>query len=160
MRRSGISPVWLAAIAAVGLLVVAVLALIPQYLQFFGEVDPPTQEVASPTASPTPSPSPTDVRSNQDSIEPLVFKVEYEVVPDGTELVFSGMNGPARDLDGDGLLEDINGNGRFDFHDITTFFDNLTSDLVRSNSQAFDFDQNGRVDMGDPTELFAMLVRK
>ena len=36
-----------------------------------------------------------------------------------------GMTSPVQDLDGDGLAEDINGNGRLDFADLVVLFDNL-----------------------------------
>lgn len=84
-----------------------------------------------PTVEPTPSPVPT----------------------------LPGMNAPAQDLDGDGLAEDINGNGRLDFADVTVLYDSIDSPAVQDNWSAFDFDGDGLVNMGDVTELFGMLVK-
>jgi PKD repeat protein len=58
------------------------------------------------------------------------------------------------DPDGDGLCEDLNGNGRTDFDDVNTLFDNLQSSDVRDNVSAFDFNGNGRIDFDDVNTLF------
>ena len=50
-----------------------------------------------------------------------------------------------RDLDGDGLYEDVNGNGRADFADVVVLFNQI--DWVnRKPIIAFDFSGNGRID--------------
>lgn len=69
-----------------------------------------------------------------------------------------GMAGPAQDLDGDGLAEDVNGNGRLDFADVVTLFDHMDSEEVRFNQKAFDFNGNGHVDFDDIIRLFELLV--
>ncbi|MEM3094504.1 MAG: dockerin type I domain-containing protein, partial [Nitrososphaera sp.] len=69
-----------------------------------------------------------------------------------------GMSGPARDLDGDGKAEDVNGNGRRDFADVVALFEHMDSPEVRGNEAAFDFNGNGRMDMADVIELFNRLV--
>lgn len=58
------------------------------------------------------------------------------------------------DPDGDGLCEDLNGNGRMDFDDVNTYFDNFQSEDVRDNVSAFDFNNNGRIDFDDVNTLF------
>lgn len=58
------------------------------------------------------------------------------------------------DPDGDGRCEDFNGNGRTDFDDVTTFFENLDADAVEENPSAFDFNDNGRIDFDDIRALF------
>lgn len=62
----------------------------------------------------------------------------------------------SRDLNGDGLYEDINGNGRSDFNDIVTFFNQM--DKVQSDRPwwVFDFDQNGYINLHDVVTLFQM----
>lgn len=61
---------------------------------------------------------------------------------------------PPTDLDGDGTYEDINGNGRLDFDDVVTLFENVDSDAVQRNAGTFDFNGNGRIDFGDVVTLF------
>jgi hypothetical protein len=58
------------------------------------------------------------------------------------------------DPDGDGLYEDVNGNGRVDYEDVQLLFDELDSNTVTSNARAFDFNQNGRLDFDDIVTLF------
>ena len=66
------------------------------------------------------------------------------------------MSSPVQDLDGDGLAEDINSNGRLDFADIVALFVHLDSDEVQNNAAVFDFGGNGTVDMADVVALFAL----
>jgi len=58
------------------------------------------------------------------------------------------------DLDGDGYFEDVNGNGRLDYDDITTLFDGFESDAVRLNEAAYDFNENGQLDYDDVVTLY------
>jgi hypothetical protein len=60
-----------------------------------------------------------------------------------------GLN-PPTDLDNDGVLEDINGNGRLDFNDVVALFENLADAEV----QFQDVNENGRIDFDDIVELF------
>lgn len=64
-----------------------------------------------------------------------------------------------RDLDGDGLYEDLNGNGRADFSDITLFFEHL--DWIAENEPVslFDYNKNGRIDFGD-VQVLQELIEK
>ena len=71
-----------------------------------------------------------------------------------------GLSNPSQDLDGDGLAEDINGNGRLDFDDIVKFFKHISSQAIQSNSPDFDFNDNGLIDMDDIVQLFMILVSK
>ena len=71
---------------------------------------------------------------------------------------FPGLEFPVQDLDGDGLTEDINGNGRFDFADIVVLFEQLDSPAVVDNQQYFDFNGNGSVDFTDIRDLFNLLI--
>jgi PKD repeat protein len=59
-----------------------------------------------------------------------------------------------RDLDDDGLYEDVNGNGRLDYDDIALLFEHFESDAVRLNEAAYDFNENGRLDYDDLAELY------
>lgn len=62
------------------------------------------------------------------------------------------------DLDGDGLYEDLNGNGRLDFDDVTTLFEYI--DILGGHplvAACFDFNRNGRLDFADVVALFNLL---
>jgi hypothetical protein len=69
---------------------------------------------------------------------------------------FPGLSAP-QDVDGDGLFEDVNGNGRADFADVVVLFNHL--DLVPRNGWIafFDFNLNGRSDFADIVTLFGRL---
>lgn len=64
-----------------------------------------------------------------------------------------GENAPTN-TDGDGRLEDVNGNSDFDIGDIQALFANRDSDAVRNNAAQFDFNNNGGIDIGDIQALF------
>ena len=57
------------------------------------------------------------------------------------------------DLDGDGLYEDLNGNGILDFDDVVLFCDNLET----LAPEKFDFNGNGIVDFVDIITLYYRL---
>jgi len=61
-----------------------------------------------------------------------------------------------QDPDGDGLYEDINGNGRLDMSDVVIFFAHI--DTVRQDEPwwFFDFDQNRYINLHDIIALFQM----
>jgi len=48
---------------------------------------------------------------------------------------------PPRDLDGNGLYEDINGDGQFTIADVQLLFRNRDSDVIRNNARFFNFDE-------------------
>ena len=73
------------------------------------------------------------------------------------------MTGPAsigssgaspQDPDGDGRYEDVNGNGRVDYDDVVTLFNNLENSNVKSNARAFDFNGNEQLDYADLVVLY------
>ncbi len=53
------------------------------------------------------------------------------------------------DPDGNGLYEDLNGNGRTDFNDVVIYFNAM--DWISQNQpvEAFDYNGNGRIDFND-----------
>jgi PKD repeat protein len=67
-------------------------------------------------------------------------------VPGGTGL-------PA-DTDGDGLYDDVNGNGRRDFGDVVLYFNQMTWIAANEPMAAFDCNGNGRIDFADVVWLF------
>jgi PKD repeat protein len=68
-----------------------------------------------------------------------------------------GGSGVPRDLDGDGKYEDVNGNGRKDFADVTLYFTQMTWIAGNEPLTAFDYNGNGRIDFADVSWLFTHL---
>jgi len=58
------------------------------------------------------------------------------------------------DPDGDGRYEDVDGDGDVDRDDVEALFANRDDDLVRSHPDAFDFSDDGTVDIADVQRLF------
>ena len=66
--------------------------------------------------------------------------------------------GPPADPDGDGLYEDVRGDGNVSTLDVQALFDYLHSDVVRTNSAAFNFqDFDTEVNILDVQMLFNLL---
>ncbi|HIH93808.1 TPA: PKD domain-containing protein [Methanosarcina acetivorans] len=89
-----------------------------------------------------------------DSIEPALLAGTIEVtllspLPD--------QEYAPKDLDGDGLYEDLTGNGEFSFVDIVAYFHNM--DWIEENMpvEYFDFNGNGRIDFDDVVRMFGMI---
>ncbi|SER71868.1 alkaline phosphatase PhoX [Natrinema salaciae] len=77
------------------------------------------------------------------------------VVVTGPPPIGDGSGGrPPTDVDGDGLYEDVNGNGRLDYDDVVVLFEHIESDSVTLNVDAYDFNDNGRIDYDDVAELY------
>ena len=69
---------------------------------------------------------------------------------------FPGYTNRPTDPDGDGLYEDINGNGMLDFDDVVAFYQNMA--WVIGNTfvgiEPYDFNGNGRIDYDDIVVLY------
>ncbi|WP_049910600.1 alkaline phosphatase PhoX [Natrinema gari] len=77
------------------------------------------------------------------------------VVVTGPPPIGGGSGGGApTDPDGDGNFEDLNGNGRLDYDDVTLLFEHIEDDSVTLNADAYDFNDNGRIDYDDIDELY------
>ncbi len=63
---------------------------------------------------------------------------------------------PPNDLDGDGLYEDITGDGSFGEDDAQALYDNLNSGAIQDNAESFDFNGDGKVDVTDVQKLYDM----
>jgi PKD repeat protein len=88
---------------------------------------------------------------DEDTIVPSWnISVQWPVAP------FPGYTNQPTDQDGDGLYEDINGNGRPDFDDVVAFY--LNMQWVRDNTEVgiepYDFNGNGRIDYDDVVLLY------
>ncbi len=79
----------------------------------------------------------------------------------GTVTVITGpppMNGiQPKDLNSDGLFEDINGDNSFNFGDIVFFFKNFDKPEIQNYPQFYDFNGDGQVNFGDVIALFMLL---
>jgi PKD repeat protein len=64
-------------------------------------------------------------------------------------IAFPGNTNPPKDLNSDGLYEDMNGNNRKDVGDVVLFIDNIVWVGANEPIAAFDFNGNGRIDVGD-----------
>lgn len=64
---------------------------------------------------------------------------------------------PPRALDGDGLYEDVNGNGQMDFANVTLLFGAIAWCAANEPAAAFDFNHNGRVDFADVVTLYSLV---
>lgn len=73
------------------------------------------------------------------------------------DVIIPGQTNPPRDLDGDGLYEDLTGDGELTFADVEVFFHQM--DWIEENLpiEHFDFNGNGRIDFDDIVDLFEML---
>ena len=85
-------------------------------------------------------------------VDPLVKSGSLEVA------VFSiGEEGSPRDLNGDGLFEDVNGDGRVTIEDVRLFSFNVSNPVFQENWRLFDFDSDGDVDFEDAVFLAGLV---
>ena len=93
-------------------------------------------------------PKKNDATAHQTAVEkkngPVILPQQPPLAPN--------LNAPT-DLDGDGVFEDINGNGRLDFNDVVALFENLPNAEVPFQ----DINGNGRIDFDDIVELFKQI---
>lgn len=68
--------------------------------------------------------------------------------------VVPGSRNPPKALNGDGLNNDVNGNGGLDFNDVVLFFNNMDWIAANEPVSAFDFNRNGQIDFNDVVLLF------
>ncbi|MFB6162007.1 MAG: cellulase family glycosylhydrolase [Halococcoides sp.] len=63
----------------------------------------------------------------------------------------------ATDPNGDGLYEDLSGNGQIDFPDVNELFQNSDTSKVQENTQYYDFEDSGSINLQDVMALFHMV---
>jgi hypothetical protein len=61
---------------------------------------------------------------------------------------------PASDTDGDGKVDDFNGNNETDVGDVQALYNSRDSETVEQNADLFDYNGNGVVDIGDIQQLY------
>jgi PKD repeat protein len=75
---------------------------------------------------------------------------------------FPGYTDRPTDPDGDGLYEDINGNGVLEFDDVVAFYQNMA--WVAGNTavgiEPYDFNRNGRIDYDDVVVLYYRILER
>jgi PKD repeat protein len=76
-----------------------------------------------------------------------------EPTADGPPALPGFENAPT-DPDGDGVYEDVNGNGAVTLADVTALFANTDSAAVTENPAAFDVNGNDEFTLADVTALF------
>jgi PKD repeat protein len=69
-------------------------------------------------------------------------------------LTLPGFSSLPTDPDGDGIYEDLNGNGRLDFADVVLYFNQMEWIAANEPVSAFDLNGNGRIDFADIVRLF------
>jgi exo-beta-1,3-glucanase (GH17 family) len=75
----------------------------------------------------------------------------------GAVVPFPGGTALPKDANGDGLFEDVNGNRRNDFADVTLYFGRMSWIPTNEPLAAFDYNANGRIDFADVVTLFRSL---
>lgn len=78
-----------------------------------------------------------------DADETYSFELPIEYAPP----VLPGRDSPPRDLDDDGLYEDIDGDGEFTIFDVQALFGNLDADAVQQHPTLYNFND------GNPEEV-------
>ncbi len=109
-----------------------------------GMVQPP-----APAADVSVDPAVTPVNSS-----PGTLPAESVSPVSTTLLPAPGMDTPPSDPDGDGLFEDLNGNGKADMQDPSIFFTEYDWIVLHYPVEILDFNTNGAIDLGDVNELF------
>jgi PKD repeat protein len=61
---------------------------------------------------------------------------------------------PPTDTDGDGLYDDVNGNGRLDFADVVLYFNAMDWIVAHEPVGPFDYNGNDRIDFADVVWVF------
>jgi PKD repeat protein len=69
-----------------------------------------------------------------------------------------GQENPPKDIDNDGVYEDVNGDGEFTFSDIQLYYGEVyrkrDSEFVQNNLEFFDVDGDGKITLADVQALF------
>lgn len=92
----------------------------------------------------TPSPTPTVTVTPTATPQPTTPSVR----------AFPSSSCLPTDINRDGKFEDVNGNGRTDFADVTLLFNNLDWCCANEPACCFDFNGNTRLDFGDVVTLY------
>jgi PKD repeat protein len=103
------------------------------------------------------APAPTTTSTPPPIVLPTATPTSTPEVQNATLSAFAGASAAPNDLDHDGCYEDLNGNGRKDFADVTLLFNNLGTVASSYPVDAFDFNGNDRIDYADVITLYNRL---
>ena len=105
-------------------------------------------------------------RSNRGTGIKDTNSVDNNAAPSGLSVIITvycpaiplpGKTDPPTDPDGDGIVEDMNGNGIRDFNDVVMFFKQMEWVQANEPVSLFDFNGNGYIDFNDIVRLFREL---
>ncbi len=88
----------------------------------------------------------TNIAGSNSTTRTVTVAAPFIAVPPCTEL--------PTDTNGDGLYDDVNGNGRPDFADVVLYFNQMSWIAANEPLAFFDFNGNGRIDFPDVVRLF------
>ncbi|WP_218133228.1 hypothetical protein [Methanofollis tationis] len=97
-----------------------------------------------------------DVSGNHGGHDIWVVKLESNGPVSGP-LAFPGQGDPPTDPDGDGLYEDVDGNGLIEFNDVIVYYENMPFIREHQPLAAFDYDGSGMIGYNDVVTLYQML---
>jgi hypothetical protein len=121
----------------------------------FSEVGPLTATEKTYTVEVTDGTLNVDFAVTNDNAKISAITVESLDEPDdGPGPVGDFENAPT-DPDGDGVYEDVNGDGEVNVGDVQALFANDDGPVVQNNTAAFDVNGDGEVNVGDVQALFA-----
>jgi len=93
-----------------------------------------------------------DVSGNHGGHDIWVVKLES-----AGPLAFPGQRDPPTDPDGDGLYEDVDGNGLIEFNDVIVYYENMAFIREHQPVAAFDYDGNRMIGYNDVVTLYQMV---
>ncbi|OYR52762.1 hypothetical protein DJ73_09985 [Halorubrum sp. Ea1] len=99
-----------------------------------------------------------DFAATNDNAKISAVRVESLGEPDDGPGPVGNFSDAPTDPDGDGVYEDVNGDGNVTTTDAQALFANLNSPTVQDDADAFDFNSDGNVTTSDAQALFAELV--
>ncbi|GAB3040593.1 fibronectin type III domain-containing protein [Natronobiforma cellulositropha] len=98
------------------------------------------------------------IGANDEESSPATLTVRTESdEEDALEIHADGVTYTPADLTGDGLYEDVTGDGTLGFNDVVVFFDNLDDPVIVDNPARFDFSGTGDVGFADVIALFELV---
>ncbi|WP_226023893.1 endo-1,4-beta-xylanase [Halomicrobium salinisoli] len=94
--------------------------------------------------------------TDADAGRQVTVTVEAEGEDDRPPAVGDNENRPT-DPDGDGLYEDLNGNGEADYSDVVDYFNNMEDPSMTDHVDAYDYNGNDEIDFADVVDLFGQV---
>jgi hypothetical protein len=130
--------------------------VLTQY-DIFSEVGPATATDKTYTVAVTDGTLNVDFAVTNDNAKLSAVKVEQIDTGDDDPALdpIGDFENASTDPDGDGLYEDVNGDGEVNVGDAQAIFSNSNDSVVQNNTAAFDFNGDGSVNVGDAQALFA-----